>query len=178
MTRQRQTIENAPSALESKGGEVAAAGRPETAAPPPHNGVALRRLNIDTPVSEWPTSLDRRNRAHRALIFGALNPADVKLETGATVDFRAKDWLYYVDERLDPETGELRQMATLVLFDSAGRMFKTSSAFAPRRLQAAISLYSAEEWSAGITFRVTSRKSATPGRYYHDIRIVEDTLNT
>lgn len=137
-----------------------------------YNGVRIRDLTIDTPASEWPTSLDRSVPEQRAAIFNAGNPPDFRVEVGQTVNFTAHHWLMYLDEFEDEETGELRPGPVLVLFDKDGKMMKSTSQFAPRRLKAALELYGPADWQRGITFIVQDRPSKRPGRHYHDIRIV------
>jgi hypothetical protein len=142
--------------------------------PQNYHGCRIRDLTVDTRATDWPTSLDRAEPSQRAAVFNAGNPADVRIELGGSVCFRAHHWLMYAEERHDEESGELRTFATLVLFNAEGKTFKTTSQFAPRRLKAALELYSPEDWQRGVTFVVTDRASRMPGRHYHDIRIAVD----
>lgn len=138
------------------------------------NGSSLtRHLTMDTPITECPTNLDPKNPAHRALLFAAGNPADHRIGSDNRCIITATHWLAYPDEREDPETGEVRQFATICLFDRNGKFFKTTSAYAPRRLKAAIELFTPADWSKGITFVVTVRLGQQK-RPYHDIRIIVD----
>lgn len=138
------------------------------------NGSSLtRHMTLDTPITECPTNLDSRNPAHRALLFAAGNPADHRIGSDNRCIITATHWLAYPDEREDPETGEVRQFATIVLFDREGKFFKTTSAYAPRRLKAAIELFTPADWAKGITFIVTVRLGQAK-RPYHDIRIIVD----
>lgn len=123
-------------------------------------------------LAECPTSLDRHDPRQRAWIFAAGNPADYQLEGRPELTIRAVHWLVYPDERTDEHSGEVSQYAVLVLFDSEGRFFKTTSEYAFRRLRAALDLYSRAEWDRGIAFQVRARPSRRhPGGTYHDIRI-------
>ena len=108
-------------------------------------------------------------------MFAAGNPADHRIDSTNTCMVTAHHWLAYPDEREDPETGEVRQFATIVLFDKHGKFFKTTSAYAPRRLKAAIELFTPEDWARGVTFLITVRLSSQK-RPYHDIRVVVDDL--
>lgn len=132
----------------------------------------LRQLTIDTPASEWPTSLDRRDPAHRALIFAAGNPPDVVVPTGGSVTIRAVHWLASCSELIDEESGEARTVYALTLFNVDGKMLRTTSAYALRRLRAALELYTPSEWAEGIDFVIRDRASRMPGRHYHDVRIL------
>jgi hypothetical protein len=160
--------------------------QPETAGPlepspltqPAANGALVPRrptqpLTMDTPITECPTSLDLQSARGRALAFAAGNPADYAFDGDKPVQITAFDWLIYPDETTDAETGEVRQFARVVLFDRLGRFFKTTSQFAPRRLQAAVQLFTPEDWRRGVTFIVSQRRGKL-GRTYHDIRVLVD----
>lgn len=134
-------------------------------------GCRIRELAVDTPASDWPTSLDRRIPEQRAAIFAALNPPDYRVEVGQTLTITAHHWLIYLDEFEDSDSGEMRPGPVLVLYDHEGKMLKTTSQFAPRRLKAALELYGPEDWQRGITFIIRDRPSRKPGRHYHDLRI-------
>lgn len=140
----------------------------------PYYGCRIKELTIDTPATEWPTSLDRREPSQRAAVFNAGNPPDVSCELGKTVYFTAVHWLIYLSEFEDEETGEIKPGPVLTLFDREGKMFRSTSQFAPRRLKAALELYTPAEWVKGIRFMIQDRPSKRPGRHYHDIRIVLD----
>lgn len=139
-----------------------------------YNGVRIAELTLDTPASQWPTSLDIAVPEQRAAVFAAGNPADVTCPTRGEIVFKAVHWLIYLSEFENEETGEVRPGPVLCLFGPDGKFFKSTSQFAPRRLKAALELYTAEEWIHGITFHITDRDSKRPGRHYHDIRIVVD----
>jgi hypothetical protein len=143
--------------------------------PRPYNGVAIRELTVNTPANQWPTSLDASVPEQCAAIFNAGNPPDVSVGLGEVITFVAVHWLIYLEEFEDEETGELRPGPVLTLYDRDGRTFRTTSQFAPRRLKAALELYSKNEWIKGITFVIRDRPSKRPGRHYHDIRIVVDS---
>lgn len=134
-------------------------------------GCRLRELTIDTPASDWPTSLDQREPEQRAAIFAAGNPPDFRVEVGQTVTVTAHHWLIYLDEFEDSDSGEIRAGPVLVLYDREGKMLKTTSQFAPRRLKAALELYGPEDWQRGITFIVSARPTRKPGQHYHDVRV-------
>ena len=106
-------------------------------------------------------------------MFAAGNPADYKFSEQGVCTITAHHWLIYPDERMDEETGEVRQFAVCVLFDAQGKFFKTTSLFAPRRMKAAIELFSPKDWQDGVTFIVRQRRGLT-GRTYHDIRVLVD----
>lgn len=173
MAKQKQHESNANPALPSEQRqEVVQALREQIDSPVPYHGCRIRDLTPDTPASMWPTSLDKTEPSQRAAIFNAGNPADVTCPLGGKVTFTACHWLMYIDERMDEESGEVKALAVLVLFDCDGKTFKTFSQFAPRRLKAALELYAPDQWINGVTFVVTDRASKMPGRHYHDIRIV------
>lgn len=126
-------------------------------------------------LTECPTSLNINDPVQRAMLFNAGNPADYQIQNGQPVRIKAVHWLAYPEERIDEKSGEVVQYGVLVLFDAAGKTFKTTSEYAPRRLRAALELYGAEEWRRGVTFEVTPRPSKRhPGGTYHDIRICVD----
>lgn len=157
--------------IESVPGVTTADQLPQARSVAEYNGCRIRELTVDTPADQWPTSLDRREPSQRAAIFNAGNPADVTVGLGQSITFTAVHWLMYVDERQDEESGEVKQLGVLVLFDREGKTFKTFSQYAPRRLKAALELYAPTDWIRGVTFVVTDRASKMPGRHYHDIRI-------
>jgi hypothetical protein len=140
---------------------------------PPHpNPVALPH-GLETPMSQCPTNLNVANPHHRALVFAAQNPSDYEFGKDRRVIIRATHWLIYPDSRLDNETGEIREFAVVVLIDRNGCFFKTTSATAMKRMQAAVSLFSPEDWERGVPFVITKREGQS-GRTYHDIRILVD----
>jgi len=140
----------------------------------PYFGCRIRELTLETSASEWPTSLDRTEPHQCAAIFNAGNPPDYRVEVGQSVKFVAHHWLMYLDEFRDEESGELKPGPVLVLYDRDGKTLKSTSQFAPRRLKAALELYTPADWQRGITFCIWDRPSRMPGRHYHDIRIVVD----
>jgi hypothetical protein len=136
-----------------------------------------RDLSIrpDTPLADCPTNLDLNNRHHRALIFAAGNPADYDFGTDGSLKIKATHWLVMPRQIVKPESGEVLDVATLVLFDELGMFWRTSSEFAAMRLKASLELYPPEEWAQGITFEIRRRHSKRhPGGSYHDIRILEE----
>lgn len=127
-------------------------------------------VDADTPLHQCPTSLDVADPQQRALLFACGNPGDIEFDANGVACVRAVHWLIMPDEGEDPETGEVRQFARLVLIQADGRFFRTTSAFAPRRLRAALELYSPAEWAEGVTF-IVSRRQSKRGRTYHDFRV-------
>lgn len=129
----------------------------------------------DMPMTEVPTSLDIRDPHQRAMLFNAGNPADYQFNGQSQLVIKATHWVVYPESRTDEKSGEVRDYAVIVLIDHAGKTFKSTSEYAPRRLRAALELYSRAEWDAGVTFLITPRPSKRhPGGTYHDIRIVMD----
>lgn len=140
------------------------------------NGSSLtRQMTIDTPITECPSNLDPSKPRDRALMFACGNPADYRIGPDNQCVITATHWIIYPNESEDPETGEVKQFATVVLFDRHGKFFKSSSAYAPRRMKSAIELYKPHEWERGVTFIVTVRLSQQK-RPYHDIRVALDEL--
>lgn len=131
------------------------------------------KLDMELPITQCPTNLDLSSATGRALAFAAGNPADYRLDDKGMCKIVAHKWLAYPDEAEDPETGEVRQFARIVLFDRDGRFFKTTSAWGLRRLKAAIELYDEMEWRLGVPFVISARLSKL-NRVYHDIRIAID----
>lgn len=132
-------------------------------------------ITPDMPITEVPTSLDIRDPRQRAMLFNVGNPADYQLNGQGQLTIKATHWVVYPESRTDEKSGEVRDYAVIVLIDHQGKTFKTTSEYAPRRLRAALELYSRAEWDAGVTFVVQPRPSKRhPGGTYHDIRIVID----
>ena len=129
-------------------------------------------VTADMALQSCPTSLDITDKKQRAIMFQCGNPGDIVFDTHGIARVKAVHWLIMPDEGEDPETGEIRQFGRLVLIQADGRFFRTTSAFAPRRLRAALELYSPSEWAEGITFTISRRQSAR-GRTYHHFAIEE-----
>lgn len=132
----------------------------------------LRRSGSDLPVTECPTNIDLRTAEGKALVMSAGNPSDYDFDNNREIRINAVHYLAFGERREDEETGELREFAVLVLFDRDGQFAKTTSAYALGRLKAALRLYSADDWSAGITWLIRERVSRRTKRTYHDIRTV------
>ena len=151
-------------------------------APPTESTVLMARaenrtlaITPDMPITEVPTSLDIRDPRQRAMLFNCGNPADYQLNGQGTLKIKATHWVVYPESRTDEKTGEVKDYAVIVLIDHDGKTFKSTSEYAPRRLRAALELYSRAEWDAGVTFVITPRPSKRhPGGTYHDIRIAID----
>lgn len=154
------------------GSEITDAAPPHYGAPAPYCDTRSMTVTADTPLHMCPTSLDLTDARQRALAFACGNPGDLEFDSHGVARVRAVHWLIMPDEAEDPETGEIRQFGRLVLIQADGRFFRTTSAFAPRRLRAALELYSPAEWQLGIDFIITRRLSRR-GRTYHDFRIAE-----
>lgn len=126
----------------------------------------------DTDVWDWPTTLDLTTPRGRALVVHAGNPADVQFERDDRIRFVACDFLVYPDELINPQTGEVAQGCRVVMFDSHGRTFKTTSEYVAHRLAAVLQLYTVQEWRAGIPFVITRRPSKRhPGGSYHQLEV-------
>jgi hypothetical protein len=126
----------------------------------------------DTPLSECPTNLDLSRPDHKALAFNALSAADVTVTTGGSIEFTAHHWLVHPVSQPDPDTGELREYARTVFICQDGTTVASCSAVVPHRLAAALSLFTPEDWRAGVGFELRSRpRKRGPGNY-HDLRCV------
>jgi len=123
-----------------------------------------------TSLADCPTSLDMTNDIHRTWMIAAGNPADIDFDSDGILIIDAVHWLVMPEQREDPETGEIRDVASLILFTRDGSFARTTSSYAHNRLRAVLDLYSSSDWAAGIRFVIT-RRASKRGRTYHDIRV-------
>jgi hypothetical protein len=123
------------------------------------------------PLNKCPTNLDLSTRRGKALAIAAGNPSDLRFGPDKKIKIVVTHWLLFPDVVLDPETGELKPCTRTVLFDKNGQTYRTTSDFAPKRLEAALQLFEPGEWKVGIPFIITERESRQPGRTYHDMRV-------
>lgn len=138
-------------------------------APAPRPG-RYELQTADGPIEGF-TNLDLATHRGKALFLNAGNPGDLALQGEGQVRILATNFLLYPDMGTDPETGEERQFTRTVLFDAQGCTYRTTSEFVPRRMRAALALWSAEDWAKGIPFVITERRSRKTGRTYHDLRV-------
>jgi hypothetical protein len=117
------------------------------------------------------TNLDLTNPRDKVRFFNATNPPNLAFDENGVLAIHATHFILFPDEGEDPETGEVRQFTRAVLMDAEGNTASTTSAFAPRRLRAAMLLWGPEQWAAGIRFVLTERRSRKTGRTYHDLRV-------
>lgn len=129
----------------------------------------------DATLAKCPSNIDSSTLRGKALLLAAGNPGDYEF-LGGIVRIVATHWLIYAEERADPETGEIAIFARTVLFDAEGRSFRTSSAHAPHRIQAALDLFEPADWERGIPFIIRERMSTKTKRIYHDIRLYDNVL--
>lgn len=131
------------------------------------------RYQLQTPEGpiEGFTNLDLTTQRGKALFLNAGNPGDIQFDEDGCARILATNFLLYPDSGIDPETGEERQFTRTVLFTADGATYRTTSDFAPRRMRAALALWTTAEWAKGIPFRVTERRSRKTGRTYHDLRV-------
>jgi hypothetical protein len=135
---------------------------------PPAGSYSLQTL--DGPI-EGMTNLDLTTNRGKALFLAAGNPGSIQFDEHGRMCILATHFVIFPDTSVDPETGEEREFTRTVLFDASGQTYRTSSAYAPRRLRAALALWTASDWASGIPFVITERKSRKTGRTYHDMRV-------
>jgi hypothetical protein len=121
------------------------------------------------------TNLNLADPRDKVRFFNALNPPNMGFDENGVMTITATHFVLFPDEGEDPETGEVRQFTRAVLIDPVGNTASTTSAFAPRRLRAAMLLWGPEQWAQGIRFVLTERRSRKTGRTYHDLRVEETT---
>src|SRR5271156_398216 len=92
----------------------------------------------DTPLSQCPTNLDLTTYNGKAMAMAAGNPSDLEFSQNGELKVLATHYLIFPEERPDPDTGEISQFARTVLFQADGRIFRTTAAHAPHRIQAAL----------------------------------------
>jgi hypothetical protein len=133
------------------------------------------RFQLDSPAGKiegW-TNLDLTTFAGKARFLNCLSPADINFDKNGRAEILATSYLIFPDEGTDPETGEVKQFTRTVLVSKEGATYRTTSESAPRRLKAALGLWSAEQWAEGIPFVITERRSHKTQRTYHDLRVQE-----
>lgn len=119
---------------------------------------------------DCPSNIDASTIQGKAMLLAAGNPGDLEFVEGK-VRICATHFVVFPEERPDPETGEIHTFARTVLFDRQGRSFRTTSAHAPHRIQAALDLFGPDDWANGVSFVIRERMSAKTKRIYHDIRL-------
>jgi hypothetical protein len=123
------------------------------------------------PAGQYPTNFDLTTWEGKAAVLAALNPGDLELGPDGSVGFVAVHFLIFPDTGVDPDTGEVKEFTRTALFTADGRVYRTTSAYAPARVMMAMRLFTEQEWANGIPFLVRERKSRKTGRTYHDIRV-------
>lgn len=126
----------------------------------------------DTPLSQCPTNLPLDSQFGKALMFNALNAADLELADGQYCNVHARFWLIYPGEAVDAVSGEVSKVIWCVLIDDKGRTFKTTSPIVRHRIKDALTIYEDEYWQQGIMFRITGRRNKSKTRTYHELSIV------
>lgn len=122
---------------------------------------------------QYYTNLDLKTHAGKSRLINAMSPSDLGFDEDGCCYFCAVQYVIYPDQSEDPETGEISRFTRTVLISADGRTFRTSSEGAPRKLKAALALWSPEDWAGGIPFVITERRSRKTGRTYHDLKVVE-----
>lgn len=123
-----------------------------------------------TPLMECRHNLDMSTPRGKALALRAVSPATIEMPSDGTLRIIAVAYIVIPDSQTDDKTGELREFSRVVLFDTAGKHYRTSAAHGPARLMQMCSLYTDDDWQRGIPLVVTVRKSKR-GTTYHDIQI-------
>jgi hypothetical protein len=96
----------------------------------------------------------------------------VTVTAGGSIEFTAHHWLVHPVSQPDPDTGELHEYARTVFICQDGTTVASCSAVVPHRLAAALSLFTPEDWLAGVGFELRSRpRKRGPGNY-HDLRCI------
>jgi hypothetical protein len=141
--------------------------------PTPEVLVSRGKYLIEEPdgAIEGYTNLDLATDKGRALFINAGCPGEIDFDENGTARILACHFVVYPDTGVNVETGEERAFSRTVLIDRHGKMYRTTSEYAPRRLRAAMALYSEEKWARGIPFIITQRRSRKTGRTYHDLRV-------
>lgn len=143
---------------------VAPTRRPPTLAPAPE------ALPMD-----WPTNFDLTTSAGKAGLINSGNPPVWRPQDGGTYIIRAVNWVVCPGESMDEETGAVSVFTQTVLIAKDGTNVKMSSDWAPRRLRAMLSMYSPQEWAAGITIECYTGQSRRQGRLYGSFRVLGAT---
>lgn len=139
---------------------------------PPQRGMIPRQ---GTSVIHCPGNIDSSTPRGKALLLKASGPGEYTLPESGVLKLRVTHWLILPDSQADEKTGEVREFCRTVLFDAAGKHFRTTAAHGPFRLRAMLDLYSPQEWAAGIPLVIMVRKSKR-GTTYHDIQIDLESL--
>jgi len=133
-------------------------------------------FSLATPDGELAglTNLDLATPRGKAMLLAAMSPADIDFDAGGRAKILATNYVLLPDEGTDPETGEVRSFVRTILIGKDGLTYRSTSESMPRRLKAALALWTPAEWAAGILFVITERKSRKTGRTYHDLRVEWD----
>jgi len=127
-----------------------------------------------TPLSGCPTSLDLTTEEGKARAINGLGEPDVAFAGASEIEFEMTDFLIHPVSKVDEETGELSEFTRLVLWDSKGQTFATTSMVVPHRLAAIFSLYPAERLRQGLRLLLVERKARKTGRTYHDLKVLPE----
>lgn len=131
---------------------------------------ALARAKDDRARVSVGTNLDLTTYQGKALILKAGSPGDYEVRSDKPLAMIVHAYAVFPDTAVNEETGEVSEFVRTVLFDKDGKTFRTSAAHAPTRFLIAASLFTPQQWQAGIPFIIKARTSKRD-RVYHDIQI-------
>jgi hypothetical protein len=130
-------------------------------------------ITPDTPLSKCPTNLVLEDPRQAALAIAALGVADIAIDQTGRATIKATNYLIYGDYMPRQDGTGFDPVVFVALITEDGRVFRTSSVYAPRAIRGAVELYSASEWKRGITFLISERQTKDR-KIAHDIRILFD----
>lgn len=125
-----------------------------------------------TAISQCPTNIDVRTLRGRAMLVKAGSPGDYEVRDGAPLRLVATHWLVMPDTVDRQETGEVADVTRVVLYDAAGKTFRTTGVGSVPTLLRLLQAYTRQEWAGGIPLVVVSRPSKRyRGATYQDIQV-------
>jgi hypothetical protein len=124
-----------------------------------------------TPADQWPTTLPV-GVARAVAMLNALNTPDLELPDDGCLSLSVMHLIAHPVERLDEESGELRQYSRLVIIDPEGRTFATTSVVVAHRVAALVDLVRAGMLKLPVRAEIRARKNRARTRTYHELRIL------
>jgi hypothetical protein len=124
-----------------------------------------------------PTNLNLGTTRGRAMLANAAQPGELALVPGHALRVRVHWWVVMPDRSVNPDTGEVSDFMRTCLIDAAGKVYRTSSEYAPGRVSALQDCFTPEEWERGIPVVIEGRPSKRhPGGTAHYISVDMEAL--
>jgi hypothetical protein len=128
----------------------------------------------DTPLALCPTNLNLADPREAALAVACSGAADITLDKTGRATLKATRYLIFGEWIQREDDGGSDPVVYVALLTADGRIFKTSSVYAPSAVRRAGEVFSQSEWDAGITWVITEVKTVN-NRLSHNLRVLIDS---